>query len=194
MTLVATIISRIFEPFVMFSVVTLVAALHSGLATTAMPWFLTMLIVMIGLPIALLTWAIRTKKVDNWDVSRREQRIIPMIILLILSAIYVFAVSRFGNSELTNLFLLYFVWLVGFFVVTTKWKISGHTSANALAIGLLISWFGWIWWPLLLIVPLVAWARVVRKDHTVAQVVVGALYSWILVYVSFVFMNNPILK
>lgn len=182
MNLVATVISRLFEPFVMFSVATLVAAFHSGLATTAMPWFLTMLIVMIGLPIALLTWAIRTKKVDNWDVSKREQRIGPMIILLILTSAYMLAVSWFGNSQLTRLFVLYFVWLVGFFLVTTKWKISGHTSANALATGLLIAWFGWTWWPLLLIVPAVGWARVVRKDHTLAQVFAGAGYSWVLVF------------
>lgn len=181
--LIATLISRLFEPFVMFSVVTFIAALRSGLTGASMQLFLTMLIVMIGLPIALLTWAIRTKRVDNWDVTRREQRIVPMIIFLILTCIYLFTVSRFGNSQLAQLFVLYFVWLVGFFLITTQWKISGHTSANALTLGLIILWFGWSWWPLLLIVPLVAWARVVRKDHTVAQVIVGAAYSWVLLVV-----------
>lgn len=181
--LLATLISRLFEPFVLFSVVTFVAALRSGLTGASMSQFITVLIVMIGLPIALLTWAIRTKRIDNWDVTRREQRIVPMIILLILTCMYLFTVSRFGNNQLTQLFVLYFVWLAGFFLITTVWKISGHTSANALAVGLVISWFGWSWWPLLLIVPLVAWARVVRKDHTLLQVIVGVVYSWVLLVV-----------
>ncbi len=183
MNLIATIISRLFEPFVMFSVVTITAAMHSGLAASSIPFFVGLLVLMIGIPVALLTWAIRTKRVDNWDVSIREQRIVPMIILLALTCVYLFVVSRFGNSQLTNLFVLYFVWLVGFFLVTLKWKISGHTSANALATGLLVHMFGWSLWPILLIIPLVAWARVVRRDHTIAQVVVGAVYSWILVFI-----------
>ena len=61
------------------------------------------------------------------------------------------------------------------------WKISGHASVAALATGLIIQWFGWYWWPILLIVPLVAWARVVRRDHTVGQVIAGAVYSWGLI-------------
>ena len=63
-------------------------------------------------------------------------------------------------------FLTVLISFAGFSLITFFWKISGHAFINALVTGYIIQWFGWSWWPVLLIVPLVSWSRVVRKDHT----------------------------
>ena len=60
-------------------------------------------------------------------------------------------------------------------LVTSRWKISGHGVAiggiTVFAVGI----FGREAWPLLLAIPLVAWARVRLKRHTLAQTVAGSL-------------------
>ena len=80
------------------------------------------------------------------------------------------------------LFGLFVVWFLGFFLISLFWKISGHAGSIALATGLIIFWYGWNWWPALSLVLLMGWARVATKDHTVSQVVGGALYSWGLIW------------
>jgi len=54
--------------------------------------------------------------------------------------------------------------------------------ALGLATGVVIARYGWSWWPVFLSVPLVGWSRVVTKNHTIAQVIAGTMYSWAIVY------------
>lgn len=79
-----------------------------------------------------------------------------------------------------QLLLFYEIWLFGFLLISLLFKISGHAGSITLATGLLMSWYGFAWWPILLLIPLVGWSRVVTKNHTVAQVVIGIAYSFIL--------------
>ncbi len=71
------------------------------------------------------------------------------------------------------------VWLVNRY-----WKISIHSVG--VAGGAVLLWLGWDTgsWPLLLLIPLVGWARLRLEVHTPAQVVAGALWgtfsAWML--------------
>ncbi len=166
---VATIISRVFDPFILLAIVFVV--LLSGT-----PVFFPAFICMILVPLVLFFVAWKTKFVANWDVSDRRER--PKI-LWSLVAIEALGVFLFHIGTMIPILIA----LIGFSVITHFWKISGHAMAAGLATATIVARFGWVWWPVLLIVPLVGWARVVRRDHTIAQVIAGALYSWILILI-----------
>lgn len=169
----AIIISRIFDPIVVFSVMTLLAAGWSR-------YLVVFLIGMLAPPVAFLIFAIKKKWVSNWDVSDRRQRIRVFLVFSLFLLTDYFMINTFGNFALQRLFLFFVVWFIGFFAITLFWKISGHVAAVTLASYYIVAWFGLRWWPVFLTIPPVAWARVVSKNHTIAQVVGGILYSSVL--------------
>ncbi len=177
----ATIISRVFEPLVVLAAVATLSGVKAGFVGTELVSYLTILLIAFFVPVVgFRLWFVRVKNVD-WDIRDRKKRLVPLLILLAFTAIIYPISTLWRNFVISSLFGLLFVWTVGFSVITMVWKISGHASVAAFATGLIIQWFGWGWWPVLLTVPLVGWARVARRDHTVGQVIAGALYSWGLV-------------
>jgi len=174
----ATIISRLFDPISLLGVVAVIAAVKSGMPQEALiRFFFILLFGMLLPPLLLLVWAIRTKKIKDWDISNRSQRVRALVVFLGFLGVDFILIQMFGNAYLVQLSLFFFLWFAGFFAITLFWKISGHTSTLTLASLFIIQWFGWALWPILLTIPLVSWARVKRKNHTVAQVVAGVLYS-----------------
>jgi membrane-associated phospholipid phosphatase len=185
MKLLATIITRIFEPVVILPLTAVIGFLQTPRSMEEIIQFLLIFFVgMIFPPIALLLYAIKIKKITNWDITERKERIIPIIVLLCLLIIDDVVLYLFGYTDTCMVFVVFTFFLLGFFIITQKFKISMHTGANAFATGFFLYWFGLPYWPVLLIVPLVGWSRVVRKNHTIAQVITGALYGWIVVVLS----------
>jgi len=174
----AAIISRLFDPINVFAVVAIIVVGRSSMPPGAMTRFFVVLFFGMFLPpLAFLLWAIKTRRVSNWDLTNRRQRVRALVVFLGLLGVDFILIQMFGNAYLVQLFLFFFFWFAGFFAITLFWKISGHTSTLTLASLFIIQWFGWALWPILLTIPLVSWARVKRKNHTVAQVVAGVLYS-----------------
>jgi membrane-associated phospholipid phosphatase len=164
----ATIISRIFDPFIMLAIMFAILLSHTAVFISA---FVSMIIV----PFVLFVIAVKTKFVSDWDLSDRAER--PKIIWPLVG-IEIACVLLFHLWFLIPIL----VSIVGFAVITHFWKISGHAMAAALATGTVVVTYGWSWWPVLLIVPIVGWSRVIRKNHTSLQVIAGALYAWMFVY------------
>ena len=173
----ATIISRIFEPMVVISVLTVVGALYAGLQGSQFWSFFLVVLVLAVIPVTIFrVWLFNNRRVD-WDIIDRRKRIVPLLLLLGVVAGNTWIVSLWQNREITYIFAIYLVWLVGLFLITLRFKISGHTSTIALASLLVIKWFGLGLWPLLFTIPVVAWARVTLHQHTPLQTFVGAMYS-----------------
>ncbi len=154
-----------FDPFIMLAVV-------FGAVLWQTPSFIPAGICMVLVPFVLFVVAVKTKYISNWDVSDRKER--PKILwpLVIIELVCV------GIFQLYS-FLPIVAILTGFVVITHFWKISGHAMCAALASGILVKTFGISLWPVLLIVPLVCWARVVRRDHTLLQVFAGSAYAFL---------------
>lgn len=180
---IAYFLSRGFEPMIILSVLAALAGYHAGLVGSTYILYLTVVLAVMILPPSLYRLRLLTTRQTDWDVTDRTKRIKPLSLQIAFLVLYIFLISLFHAPELTRTFITMLVWLTGFLAVTTQWKISGHTATLALATGFALHWFGWVYWPLLLLVPLVGIARVVRRDHTTAQVVVGAMYSWALLYI-----------
>lgn len=176
------IVSRLLDPFIVFVAIIVAGAMVSGLAGKELIRFVTVSLLTIILPpLILLAAAIKTRIVSNWDITDRKQRILPFGVLVFIFIVDYFIIARYGNPFLARFYIMFLLWFSGFFAITLFFKISGHTGVVALAAGLFIRWFGWGIWPVLILVPLIAWARVAGKKHTLLQVVAGALYSLAIV-------------
>jgi hypothetical protein len=183
--IISTIISRVLDPFLVLLGVTGWMIWESTLADTSKYLFLGIVLgVMIIPPVLLLIWAIAKKHIDNWDISDRKQRPLALIVIFLLGFINIIIVQTFGDRILTDLFIMYQLWMAGFMAITFLWKISGHTGTLALATGLIVLRAGVEWWPILLLVVLLGFARVIRKNHTPAQAIAGAFYSWSILLIA----------
>ncbi len=179
MRFAATLLSRIFDPFLMLASLLVLTLIRGGEANIAL-WFYAFGL-MIGLPVLLFVMALRTGFISDWDMTKREERPRVLGIFLILELIAFLVLRMFVFVWTAQMILVIFLSLVGFTLITLRWKISGHALAAALFSGFVVSWYGSAWWPTLLIVPLVGWARVVDKKHSLLQVIAGAIYAWSIV-------------
>ncbi|MBI3576905.1 phosphatase PAP2 family protein [Candidatus Gottesmanbacteria bacterium] len=174
----AKIISRAFDPVVVFSLLTTLAAARSGLPQGDLVKFLVVSLVGILLPpVGFLILAIKKGWVSNWDVSNRRQRVRVFLVFGLLFLVDYILIKQFGNYLIQHYFFFFLIWFAGFFAITLFWKISGHVALVTLASYYIVQWFGPAWWPVVLAIPLVGWARVVTRRHTLAQVIGGTVYS-----------------
>lgn len=166
---IATIISHIFNPFFVLIPIFIILTYQSSYGMLA---FIYMALV----PLVFYFGAWKTKYISDLFITDRRERpkMLWPLVVLEASGILIF--------QLWNA-LPILAAIIGFAIITHVWKISGHAMAAALATGTLVAHFGVAWWPGLLVVPVVAWARVIRRDHTLAQVIAGALYSWTVLFI-----------
>lgn len=181
------LISRIFDPLVVLGYIMVAAAWRSGMNLPAFELFiLVMILGMVCLPISVLAWAIYTKRIGNWDVSDRRERVLVLTAFFPFMIVDFLIIKYFGNISLLRIYLGFVIWYAGFYLITLFWKVSGHAAAAALSSAFIIRWWGWAWAPVLLIVPIISWIRVKQKNHTPAQTIVGAGYSWAMFLVCIV--------
>lgn len=174
---IATIISRVVDPPVVLTFLTIVGVTISDISRRGIAVLFVLLPFFIGVPLGFFFWLLKTHRIHTIDVTNRKERVRPLAGLLFFLFLDILVISLFDNPFLLNMFLLYFIWTLGFLLITLFWKISGHIGIATLAVGLLMYWFGVQLFPLFCIVPVVAWARLTRHDHTVAQVLAGFGYS-----------------
>lgn len=128
-----------------------------------------------GLPLWFIRRGIRAGRLDHVHLPRREQRIVPLSVAL--GSVVVGLSVLYAGGAPRPLLMVQGAMLAGLGVtlpLTMRWKVSFHAAVAAgtvvmLALG--VHPGCWLFAPL---VGLVGWARVHRRDHTVAQVVVGA--------------------
>lgn len=185
MKIAATIISRMLDPFIVFFSLMIMASLQGGASGKEL--LFTLFVIVAGIlvpPVSLLLWAVRTKKVTNWDVSNRKQRIWVFLIFILFLFIDVFIINSLHNEELSRFFAMCLVSFMGTFAITLFWKISGHLSTLAIAIGMIFHWYGFSWWSLFFLLPILCWSRVILKRHTLAQTIAGSIYGLLVVYIA----------
>lgn len=187
---IARFISRLCEPMLVMGVLTCIGAVKSGLSGPGLLFFMvTVVIVMIAPTFFIRRRWMRQGVISDWDMKVRTQRVRPMLYFFCLLFVYACIVWLFHNTFLIRLFVFYIFYMAGFFLITLRYKISGHLGAITFATLSVVMWYGWDWAPILLFIPLNAWARVVLRNHTTGQVIAGFCYSAVMVYLLGIFLN-----
>ena len=142
------------------------------------------------LPMAIiLHWA---RKLDtDKDISNREDRFIPLIVGVVSYLIgFIIALILGVSNFLTVLILCYTVNTFIVMLITTKWKISIHTTGLSGPVAALIMLLGPIGAIFGLLYPLLIWSRFTLKKHTMAQAIAGGVFGFIMTVIeAYLYMN-----
>lgn len=115
-------------------------------------------------------------KLSNSKV--KKQRIIIFIIFLASMAIELLIMTS------TQIYQPFFNVLAGGIVtivigsfISYFWKISVHSSMSTFFASMVVIVFGWQFWPIFAIIPLVVWSRLVMHRHNLYQLIAGIALS-----------------
>ena len=148
------------------------------------------------LPMAIIMhWA---RKLDtDKDISNREDRFIPLIVGVVSYLIgFVIALILGVSNFLIVLILCYAVNTFIVMLITTKWKISIHTTGLTGPVAALIMLLGPIGALIGLLYPILIWSRFTLKKHTMAQAIAGGVFGLIMTvleaYLYMDLLNMPV--
>ncbi len=175
-SVLARIVSEIFEPMVVFLAIALIGAWHVHIKGAAYALY-TLYIVGVGVLMSAARVRLMRLMHTNWDVSNRAKRVRLLFLLLAFSFLLYWSTFLWHTPALSHIFELFLLWMIGFFFITLRIKISGHMAVAVLAIGLLVTWYDVSMWVLAILVPILGWSRLKLKRHNLLEVVLGTAYS-----------------
>jgi len=180
-------ISNVFSPPV-FGVVGIFASAAVSGTWNALLWAVLFTAIAVGIPVLYIVWQLRLGKISDFHLRIRSERFKPMIVQ-ILSLLTAAALLWTGPAPAILLETALWGASISVFLlaVTLFWKISGHSTAAASFSVFMGFLFGPEVSPLLLLIPVVGWARVRIKRHTPAQVLAGTL-TGLLFTIGFMFL------
>jgi hypothetical protein len=142
------------------------------------------------LPMAFIIRGARRGKWDGHWVRERERRFVPLMMCLVSALVgLVILLVWDAPQDVVALAWSMVTVLVVCVIITKWWKVSLHATVAGGAVATVVLIYGWIMLVLFPLVALVAWARVQVRDHTVAQVVVGAILGPVVGGVVFVLLR-----
>jgi membrane-associated phospholipid phosphatase len=114
----------------------------------------------------------------NWKQVLRRQRVASFAFMAVSYPIGLLVVHLTHAPVVYEAIVTSYVAVVmGLILINKFYKASGHAAGVAGPISALIFLYGWVATPFLALLPLVTWARVRTKGHTVGQIVVGSCLS-----------------
>lgn len=178
----ASLLSDVFNPLYWAVPASLAAALKvSSSVASAFLWWLLYITFSTLVPLADLLVRLRTGRISDFHVTKREERTRPIIDNIISISIGVILFFVLGAPrELTGMALAGWGLVVVTLMVNLWWKISLHAMGLWLIYILLVLIFGtWTFvvynFYMVLIIVAVCWARVYLGKHTPGQVIAGSL-------------------
>jgi hypothetical protein len=173
----ARFISGLTSPFVVLSGFGLwVTALLTVGTADFLKWGMLFFIFIVGIPLFFIVLNMRLGTIADLHVTNREERRLPFLLAILsslcLTAVYVLLDAP---SKLIGLSVTFVVCGLVFGLITMFWKISMHAAAytGSVFIAAWIIDFRYLW--LLLLLPLVVWARYVRGKHSIPQSLAATL-------------------
>ena len=160
----------------------------TGGGISGIGWAALTLLIVTGIPLAYLWIGRRRGWVSDMEMTRRSER--PRFILVSLgSDVFALLVLRAvqGPQLLSTIVLTYLCLAIAMLTISSFWKISLHMAGVGGFSTALLFVFGWPALAAFLSLPLVAWARLRRRKHTLAQLAAGAMAGALVTTLVFVF-------
>jgi MFS family permease len=139
-------------------------------------WAVLFIVLVVIIPTLYVYWLLKRGKIETFHIPNRQNRKGVYLVIIASNVVGVIAMIFLGAP-----FLLVAFGIMGImqstllFLINQYWKISGHTTAVSGLSVFLVAALGWSMTPVLMIVPLVAWARIRTKSHSFWQTVAGVL-------------------
>lgn len=176
---IAQWVSRFLAPHYVTASLLVVIALADPLSLgRGLLWAAALNLLTVVIPLFFFKRELRKGAISDWHISDRLERLqfVPALALVFATGIPLFLIIFLGGPRpFLVLFSSAFLLIVVEMFITVWWKISGHVSTVALGTTMATAFLGAWTFPLMLLIPLVAWARVKVGAHTVMQTLAGGL-------------------
>lgn len=170
-------LSQITSPFVVgLGVLGYISLSTASIVTEGLRW-LTVIGVGLLVPFGLIWWGVKKGKLSDIHVSRRSQRLVPLLVGLMvlagmLAGLLLLSASRPLVATLVAIFVSFA--LATLITHAAKYKISFHIGSAAGAVTVCCLLANPVFLALSPLVVLIAWARWKLEAHTPLQAVCGA--------------------
>ena len=184
---IAKLVSNILNPFLVSLVIILLLSFESTRSPLdALRWSAILVAISLVPVYSVMVYFSRTGRLGSRfiDVSKQRTKIyllagicalVGCIILIYLEAPLILLATFVAGLSATVIFMGINLW----------WKISLHAAFIAASITLLVILYGSIGTVTVMLLPLVAWARLELGHHSLAQVTIGALLAALIVVAVF---------
>jgi membrane-associated phospholipid phosphatase len=185
---IARWISHVVSPHIVGVVITSTMALqYSPEPIKALLWLVGLMPLLVLPPLGYLLWLVRQGKLSDIYMPERETRLRPLTLMMVWLLLCLGLIRYWEAPVVVELFVLAATVMIGVLsLVTLFWKISFHGATITAAATATVLVAGSSAWPVMLLIPLVGWARVRLERHTPRQVIfgslIGALIALILVH------------
>lgn len=186
----AELVSKIFHPLIIVIPTLVIAMLQTGSTLgQALLWTLVSACI-VNIPMALLIYSgVRSGRYTDMSVSLREQRrsiylvgaatLVVLLLVLILGKAPIVLIACLVSAVIAT--------LLGY-TINRFTKLSIHSAAMAGCAAVLLWTAPVVGWILVIFAPLVAWARIRLKHHTVVQILIGWMVAMACVFIVFSLM------
>ena len=176
---IAVAISIIFSPFLIpVPTILLLAWTYANSLQQATLWILVVTVFASVLPSIFILALVRSGRLSDLHLAVRKQRLAPLYLSLVSTLVGTVVLYQIdAPRQIVLPCIAYAINGVVFTAITHRWKISFHcgSAAGAITVLMLLVDAKIAWLSLLL--PLIAWARVQRKRHTILQTAAAALIA-----------------
>jgi len=184
---IAQWVSNILNPFfISLVLIPLLSYKSTSTVSGTLKWSLILIAISI-LPVYLfIIFMVRSGRIKNTFTPIRSQRTKIYLAASICAVVGYIILRCFGAPPaLVATSVAGLSAVVIFMGINLLWKISLHTAFITASVTLLIILYGSTIALAAVLIPLVAWARIALKRHSLAQVVTGALLATSIVVVVF---------
>jgi membrane-associated phospholipid phosphatase len=174
---IARWISHVISPHIVGVVITSVMALqYSPDPLKALLWLAGLIPLLVLPPLGYLMMLVRRGRLADIYMPERETRLRPLTLMMVWLLVCWALIRYWQAPEVVELCVLMATVMVGVLsLVTLFWKISFHGATITAAATATVLVAGSSAWPVMLLVPLVGWARIRLERHTPRQVIFGSL-------------------
>lgn len=174
----ANLVAAVLDPVVVVVLVLSgLAAEAGGSVLVAVGWVALTALFCVVIPYAVLLLLVRSGRVHDRQVVRRDQRTRPMLLAAASTLLGLLVLVRLGAPRTMVAYVVTLLAAMALLLALTRWtKASFHeASAVGSAAGAATLLGGGWWWALgVAIAALVGWARVRAGRHTLPEVLLGA--------------------
>lgn len=172
----ARALSTIFNPFLTATALFIIVS-HAFSKTTPQFWLLSL----VGLffftiaPLGCVLYLYVTGRISDFDMSERTERkrvFLAFVVIYLIAALSL--TLTHAPTALVAITWGYWGTSLATMLITRRWKISTHAFGITGSFAALFFLFKIQPLPYALLVPLVCWARIYLRSHTIAEVLGGA--------------------
>lgn len=192
-TKMANFISNLSNPGLLAVLILLAAVFKSKMPSTdTVVWVLAILILNTLIPgLIYLFFTTRGYVFDDSLQNKKVQRerlilFLVFLILVVLELLVLIGTKNYYQPLLAVMVGGIITIALGS-LVTFFWKISVHAVMITFFVAMVILMVGWSYWPVALLIPLVMWSRLVLYRHNIWQLILGMIFSLIIVIATFGF-------